>query len=282
MSEPRVRSTRVNAIDMVFRHWPAPAGAAHPPAILLHGTLQTGDGMRHLAEKLALDGEVIVPDLRGRGETSQPDGGYDPDTMGSDVGELIEQISDSQVVVIGRLHGGLVGYRLAAQRPELIQAIVLGDATPEVSEERAALILARVGALPLSFSSLEDAELFYENELRLSPARTRNDLPSDLVKADDGSYRWRHNLAIVARIEAASMPRSDWDILLQVQCPVLLLRGQRGLVSPETAARMVETMRAARAQTILGAGYDVFLGPGSEQTLAAIQLFLRGLGPAGE
>jgi hypothetical protein len=40
---------------------------------------------------------------------------------------------------------------------------------------------------------------------------------------------------------------------------------------------MLNTMPKARAQTILGAGHDVFLGPGSEQALAAIQLFLRGL-----
>ena len=40
---------------------------------------------------------------------------------------------------------------------------------------------------------------------------------------------------------------------------------------------MLATMPRARAQTIYGASHDVFLGPGSEQTLAAIQLFLFGL-----
>jgi hypothetical protein len=36
-------------------------------------------------------------------------------------------------------------------------------------------------------------------------------------------------------------------------------------------------MPNARAQVVYGSRYDVFLGPGSEQTLAAIQLFLFGL-----
>ena len=40
---------------------------------------------------------------------------------------------------------------------------------------------------------------------------------------------------------------------------------------------MVATIPRARVQTIYGASHDVFLGPGSEQTLAAIQLFLFGL-----
>lgn len=276
MSEPRVSSVRVNGIDLAYRHWQAPPQAIYPPMVLLHGTLQTGEGMRHLAEKLSQHGEVVVPDLRGRGATSQPLEGYDPASMAEDVGALIDHLGVEPVVAIGRLHGGLVSYHLAARRPELIRAIVLGDTTPEVSEERAESIKARVAGLPSHFQTLDEAESFYQNDLGLSPARVKSDLPSDLVRAADGTYRWRHNLDIVSRIETASMPRSDWHILRRVQCPVLILRGQRGLLRQETMEQMLETMRDARGQTILGAGYDVFLGPGSEQTLAAIQLFLHG------
>src|SRR5690606_21466526 len=88
---------------------------------------------------------------------------------------------------------------------------------------------------------------------------------------------WRYDLDVVAKIERAAMPRSDWNVLARVQCPALILRGQRGEIGPATIERMVATMPSARAQTIIGAGNDVFLGPGSEQTAAAIQLFLRGL-----
>ena len=67
------------------------------------------------------------------------------------------------------------------------------------------------------------------------------------------------------------------DVLAQLRCPALILRGQRGEIRQETAERMLAVMPQARAQTIYGASHDVFLGPGSEQTLAAIQLFLFGL-----
>ena len=59
--------------------------------------------------------------------------------------------------------------------------------------------------------------------------------------------------------------------------PALILRGQRGEIRQETAERMLAVIPQARAQTIYGSSHDVFLGPGSEQTLAAIQLFLFGL-----
>src|SRR5687767_2053718 len=125
MSEPRVGIERVNGIAMAFRHWPEPPHSLHPPVVLLHGVLQTGEGMRHLAERLSLDSEVLAPDLRGRGESEQPDDGYDPATMADDVAALIERLGIDPPVVIGRLHGGLVSYHLCARRPDLVCGLVL-------------------------------------------------------------------------------------------------------------------------------------------------------------
>ena len=277
MSEPRVGVEQVNGIAMAYRHWPPPRRLHRPPVVVLHGLLQTGAGMGHLAEHLAQDREVLVPDLRGRGMSEQPPDGYDPATMADDVAALIETLGVARPAVIGRLHGGLVAYHLAGRRPELVSGVVLGDANPEVSEERAASLFASIEALPQGFASLDEAMRFYEEGLRLSPDRARHDMPSDLEPNGTGGYRWRHNLDVVARIARATLPRSDWDVLTQVMCPALILRGQGGQIREETAERMLRTMPNARAQVIYGSRYDVFLGPGSEQTVAAIQLFLFGL-----
>ena len=277
MSQPRTGFEQVNGVRLAYRHWMGPANAQHPPVVLLHGVMQTGEGMRHLAEQLALDREVLVPDLRGRGESDRPDDGYDPATMADDVAELIDRLAIERPALIGRLHGGLVAYHLAARRPELVCGVVLGDANPEVTADRASQALAAVNSLPRGFASHADATRFYEEGLGLSPDRARHDIPSDLEAAPGGGYRWRHDLETVRRIEAAAIPRSDWDVLARLRCPALILRGQRGEIRPETAERMLAVMPQARAQTIYGASHDVFLGPGSEQTLAAVQLFLFGL-----
>ncbi len=277
MSEPRTGVEQANDIAMAYRHWPAQPESHQPPVVLLHGVLQTGDGMRHLAEQLAHDREVLVPDLRGRGQSAQPDDGYDPATMADDVAALIDRLNIDRPALIGRLHGGLIAYHLAARRPDLVCGIILGDANPDVSEVRASHAMAEVQSLPQGFASRDDATRFYEEGLGLSPDRARHDLPSDLELTAGGGYQWRHNLDIVNRIEAAAIPRSDWNVLSQVRCPALILRGQRGEIRRETAERMLKSMKRARALTIYGAGHDVFLGPGSEQTLAAIQLFLFGL-----
>ncbi len=277
MSQLLTGFEHVNGVRLAYRRWASPPDAQHPPVVLLHGVLQSGEGMRHLAEQLSLDREVLVPDLRGRGESDRPEGGYDPATMADDVAELVDRLGIERPALIGRLHGGLVAYHLAARRPELACGVVLGDANPEVTADRASHALAEINSLPQAFASLADATRFYEEDLGLPPDRARHDIPSDLEARSDGGYRWRHDLDIVRRIEAAAVPRSDWDVLARLHCPVLIVRGQRGEIRPETAERMLATIPQARAQTIYGASHDVFLGPGSEQTLAAIQLFLFGL-----
>src|SRR4051812_18089016 len=81
---------RVNGVGIAYCRWAAPAAPVHPPVVLLHGVLQSSDGMRHLADLLAACGEVLVPDLRGRGKSERPADGYDPGTMADDVTALIE------------------------------------------------------------------------------------------------------------------------------------------------------------------------------------------------
>ena len=277
MSQARTGIEQVNGVRLAYRHWSGASNAQKPPVVLLHGVLQTGEGMRHLADQLALDREVLVPDLRGRGESDRPNDGYDPPTMADDVAGLIDRLGIEQPALIGRLHGGLVAYHLAARRPELVCGVVLGDANPEVTADRASQALDAVSSLPRAFATHADATRFYEEGLGLAPDRARHDIPSDLEATPGGGYRWRHDLDIVRRVETAAIPRSDWDVLAQVRCPALILRGQRGEIRKETADRMLAVMPQARAQTIYGASHDVFLGPGSEQTLAAIQLFLFGL-----
>jgi pimeloyl-ACP methyl ester carboxylesterase len=274
MSVASAERLRANGIEQAYRRWPGPPEPRHLPVVILHGVLQAGEGMYYLAEELAGWSEVIVPDLRGRGETDQPEDGYDPATMASDVGALLDTLGVGPVVVIGRKHGGVVAYHLAATRPDLVAGLVLGDTSPEISDERAQRVRERMATLPRTFASREEAERFYEEALRLPIDRARNDIPVDLEALEDGSLCWRHNLDLIARIEDACMPRSDWALFERIACPILVLRGHRGEITPEIAARLAE-MPGARVQVIHGSRHDVFIGPGSEQTLAAIALFLR-------
>lgn len=267
------RGVQVGDLRMSVLDWSGPERPINPPAILLHGALQTAEGMANVASHLARRGRVIVPDLRGRGETAQPADGYDPGTMASDVAELIEQMEIDRPVIVGRLHGGLVAYHLASQYPQRISGLIIGDTLPEVTPKHAQHLVDATRALPRSFSGIQDAYAFYQRALGLPLERAVHDIPFDLVPRQ-GGYRWRYNLDLIARIEEAALPRSDWEILAKIVVPTLILRGQRGSLSDDMAARMCEEIGDCTVQMIMTSGRDVFVGAGAEQAFAAIDLFL--------
>src|SRR5262245_60068883 len=57
---------------------------------MLHGFADTGDMWAPLAGALARERTVVVPDLRGMGLSSHPEGGYDKKTQGADVARVVE------------------------------------------------------------------------------------------------------------------------------------------------------------------------------------------------
>jgi hypothetical protein len=52
-------------------------GGTGPVALLIHGYAENSDSWEPLAADLVKDHTVVVPDLRGIGRSSKPEGGYD-------------------------------------------------------------------------------------------------------------------------------------------------------------------------------------------------------------
>jgi pimeloyl-ACP methyl ester carboxylesterase len=271
------QSAELNDIAQSWLAWEGIRRPGRCAVVLLHGILQRASPQSHIARHLARFHQVVMPDLRGRGETPlPPDAACDPATLAADVALLIEHLGLERVVVVGRNHGGVVGYHLAAHRPDLVQGLVLGDSSPEIEQARADRRRDFVERIPRSFANEVEAMAFYTDSLGVSESRARHDMPDDLIE-QNGLLTWRHDLASVARVEAAAAPRSDWDVLAKVVAPTLVLRAQRRGISDATAARMREKMPLVEMQTIVGSGPDVFLGPGAEQTRGALDMFLMRL-----
>src|ERR1041385_2870874 len=98
------------------------------PVILLHGYAENSHMWRPLMVELAKTRLVIAPDLRGFGQSSKPDGGYDKKTMAQDVHALASSLGFKQASVVGHDIGLMVAYAYAAQYPTEVDRIVLMDA----------------------------------------------------------------------------------------------------------------------------------------------------------
>ena len=104
------------------------AGKGGSPVILLHGYAQNSHMWRPLMAELAKNHYVIAPDLRGFGDTTKADTGYDKKTMAQDVHALVRSLGLEKAGIAGHDIGLMVAYAYAAQYPDDVIRIALLDA----------------------------------------------------------------------------------------------------------------------------------------------------------
>ena len=117
------RDAEVNGTRIHYR-----VGGKGPAVVLLHGYAETSHMWNPLMPLLARDHTVIVADLRGAGQSSKPEGGYDKKNMAVDIHELVKSLGIERASVVGHDIGLMVAYAYAAQFPDQTERVVLMDA----------------------------------------------------------------------------------------------------------------------------------------------------------
>ena len=102
-----------------------------PLVVLLHGFPEFYYSWRHQIPYLATAGfRVVAPDLRGYNETEKPAGvaNYRLSLLVEDVCALVEHAGEKRATIVGHDWGGVLAWRLAVQRPELVRQLVVLNA----------------------------------------------------------------------------------------------------------------------------------------------------------
>lgn len=110
------------------------AGAGDP-LILLHGYPQNHHCWEKVAPAFAADFDVIIPDLRGYGDSDAPpdDEGhttYSKRTMAADIAALMDHLGIESTHVLGHDRGGRVAYRFALDHPQRLRRLGIIEIVP--------------------------------------------------------------------------------------------------------------------------------------------------------
>ncbi|MFC7996408.1 alpha/beta fold hydrolase [Streptomyces rochei] len=119
----RTGRAAVNGTSLHYR-----TAGSGPAVVLLHGVPKTGYHWRHLVPKLTPHHTVVVPDLRGLGDSARPADGYDSATMSDDVAELMARLGHETYAVTGEDWGAVIGYQLAARHRDRVTSLVFAEA----------------------------------------------------------------------------------------------------------------------------------------------------------
>jgi haloacetate dehalogenase len=110
-------------------------GGNGPPLLLLHGYPQTHVMWRKVAPHLARDFTVVVPDLRGYGDSSKPPPGddfaaYSKRALALDQVETMAALGFDRFAVAGHDRGARVTHRLLRDHPDKITRAASLDIVP--------------------------------------------------------------------------------------------------------------------------------------------------------
>lgn len=109
-----------------------------PAAVLLHGWPGDRTDYRRVTPLLAASADVVVPDLRGFGESDRhpadPTAQYGVDAQARSVVGLIEELGLERPVLAGYDIGSRIAQRVAATRPDLVRALVVTPPLPGVGD----------------------------------------------------------------------------------------------------------------------------------------------------
>ena len=195
----------------------ATVGGSGPPLLLLHGHPQTRAIWHQVAPRLAEHHTLVMPDLRGYGDSSKPVGTepliYSKRTMARDQVALMARLGFERFDVMAHDRGARVAHRLAMDHPATVRRLVLLDVAPTLAMyEQTGEAFARA---------------YWHWFFLIQPAP----LPERLIEADPGAYV----LEVMGRRSAGLAP---FD-------PRALAEYQRGLAQPGAAHGLCEDYRAS-------------------------------------
>ncbi len=98
-----------------------------PLVILLHGFPQCSYAWRYQIQELSKHFTVVVPDLRGYGESDKPSGiqAYDIETLSKDILGLMQALGYQKAHLVGHDWGGAIAWHLAIHYPQNVDRLVV-------------------------------------------------------------------------------------------------------------------------------------------------------------
>jgi pimeloyl-ACP methyl ester carboxylesterase len=128
---PEEHTVSVNGIELRYQL------TGHGEPLLLHGFLGSGDTWSTMLgglDRFDQNYQLIVPDLRGHGGSSNPTGEFTMRQSALDIFALLDHLGIGRFRAIGMSGGGMTLLHMATQQPDRVQALGLVSATTHFPE----------------------------------------------------------------------------------------------------------------------------------------------------
>ncbi len=223
--------------------------------VLAHGMWCDAGMFAALAEDLATDHRVLVPDFRAHGRSEVPATGWSIADLADDLHALLDDQGIARVTLAGFSMGGMAAVDFALRFPDRLEGLGL-IGTSAASEElvRSAEIraLAKILLLagPPRFLAHEAARTTFSAEFRASHPT--------VVGRWVAAVHAMSTPALVQALRAVGERPSHLEALDAIRVPTVIVTGAADrVVRPRWSAAMARRLAGSRLVTLPGVGHAV-------------------------
>ena len=282
MAEPAFSEGEWESEDGLRLHYRDYAGGeGKPPLLCLHGLTRNARDFEPLAARFAGEWRLIVPDMRGRGQSeyARDSASYGIASYVDDVVRLLRRLDCGSVVTIGTSMGGMIAMLMAAGNAWPLAGAVLNDIGPELEPAGIERIREYVGQGGSFETWMHAARHLREQAEPAHPDYTIDDWLAFarrvMVVGGNGRIVFDYDMKIADEFNSPPRGASTdlWGALRALAgIPTLVLRGQLSdLLSAATVKKMQAELPGLRAVTVPRVGHPPTLAePAAQQAIAEL------------
>lgn len=223
-----------------------------PALLLLHGLGSSAEDWENQVPVLSDTYDVVVPDLRGHGSSAKPTGPYSIEQFSSDTVGLLELLGIEKAIVVGISLGGMIAFQITADRPDLVDRLVVVNALQTFETKRISqkvqIAIRKVITRWLSMPKIGEVL-----SKRLFPDDGMDEQRAKMVE------RWARNDKTA--YEATFQAILDWDGVAEemktCDVPITVISSDQDYILPDDKVPYIEAMPTARMVIIDDAHHGV-------------------------
>jgi len=225
-----------------------------PSLILLHGFMDNSLCWIRVAKELELKYDIIIPDIRGHGQSHITSEDFQIETMAEDILRLIHSLQITQVILMGHSMSGLIASIIAGKFPHLVSHLILEDPS-FILHSNNILTIFFFRRIFLTFVKIIRKQTADQTRItcqRMNPRWAIEDIESWVI----AQHEFIRNAPETVIRKFTTTIR--WETIFQyIIAPTLLLISPYGILRPVKAQKIIQQIKNGQIVKIPHARHNI-------------------------